>query len=76
MSRVAVLAIVAGVVSASALAGPLHDAASRGDLAAIELLLAEGAEIDIRGENGETPLILAILEGLRRCSRAAYHSRR
>jgi ankyrin repeat protein len=63
MTRVATLAILVGVISASALAGPLHDAASKGDLAAIEALLAEGAEINARGEGGETPLIRAILEG-------------
>jgi ankyrin repeat protein len=63
MTRVAALAILLGVKSASALAGPLHDAASQGDLAAIDVLLAEGAEMDARGENGETPLILAVLTG-------------
>ena len=63
MTRVAALAILAGVISTSTLAGPVHDAASRGDLAAIEALLVEGAEIDARGEDGETPLIRAILEG-------------
>jgi len=63
MSRVGVLAILAGVISTSTLAGPLHDASRRGDLAATEALLGEGAEIDVRGENGETPLIVAILEG-------------
>jgi ankyrin repeat protein len=62
MTRVVVLAILAGLTSASALAGPVHDAASDGDLAAMEALLAEGTEIDARGENGETPLILAILK--------------
>jgi ankyrin repeat protein len=63
MTRVAALAILLGVISASALAAALHDAASQGDLAAIEVLLAEGAEMDGRGENGETPLILAVLKG-------------
>jgi len=63
MTRLGVLAILAGVMSASTLAGPVHDSASLGDVVAVERLLAEGAEIDARGENGETPLILAILEG-------------
>jgi ankyrin repeat protein len=62
MTRVAALAILLGVLSASALAGQLHDAASRDDVAAVEALLAEGVEIDARDEDGETPLIRAILE--------------
>ena len=45
-------------------AGPLHDAASDGNLEKVRVLIGEGgAEIDAPGENGETPLILAILEG-------------
>ena len=46
-----------------AFAGPLHDAARDGDLEQIRSLIAGSAELDARGENGETPLILAILEG-------------
>ena len=63
MSRTAiVLALVIGIAP-SVLAGPLHDAAGKGDLATVETLLAEGAKIDERGTNGETPLILAVLAG-------------
>ena len=63
MSRIAVwLALISGLTS-SAAAGPLHDAAREGDLAAVEAALAQGAEIDPPGDDGETPLILAILAG-------------
>jgi ankyrin repeat protein len=63
MTRIAAVAILTGIMSVSALAGPLDDAASQGDVAVIEALLANGAEIDAPGEGGETPLIRAILEG-------------
>ena len=49
--------------SATALAGPLHDAASAGDVGQVAALLSQGADIDARSERGETPLILAILAG-------------
>ena len=63
MSRSAiVLALVIGIAPA-VLAGPLHDAAGKGDLATVETLLAGGAKIDERGTNGETALILAVLAG-------------
>jgi ankyrin repeat protein len=49
--------------SASALAGPLHDATSAGSMQEVAALLDQGADIDARSERGETPLILAILAG-------------
>ena len=63
MSRTAIVLVMVMGIAPSALAGPLHDAARKGDLAAIETLLAEGAKIDERATNGETSLILAILVG-------------
>ena len=61
MPRIAfLLALVLGI-SLPAMAGPLHDAARDGDLVAVEAAVAQGAEIDAQGDNGETPLILAIL---------------
>jgi ankyrin repeat protein len=39
--------------------GPLHHAAAAGDLAAIEAALADGADVDGRGEGGRTPLLVA-----------------
>jgi ankyrin repeat protein len=41
----------------------MHDAAHDGDLEAVRALVAEDAGLDSPGDNGETPLILAILEG-------------
>jgi hypothetical protein len=49
-----VLAIVAGVITASALA------ASRRDFAAIEALLAKGAKIDARGRKWRKVLVRSI----------------
>jgi ankyrin repeat protein len=63
MSRTAIALTLIMGIAPSGQAGPLHDAARKGDLATVETLLAEGARIDERGANGETPLILAILAG-------------
>ncbi len=43
-----IIATLAGLlfISAPALAGPLHDAAKSGDAAAVERLLAAGADVD------------------------------
>jgi ankyrin repeat protein len=49
--------------SASAFAGPVHDAARDGDSEKLSRLIAEGAELNRPGDDGETPLILAILQG-------------
>jgi ankyrin repeat protein len=56
---VAVIVLLAGSTFASA--GPLHDAASAGDVEEVGLLLSQGADIDARSDKGETPLIVAIL---------------
>jgi ankyrin repeat protein len=63
MIQIAVALLVLFAGSPFAFAGPLHDAARDGDLEKVRALIDEGAEIDARGENGETPLILAILGG-------------
>ena len=44
-------------------AGALFDAAKKGDLAAVEKLLADGIPVDERGRNAETPLMAAALAG-------------
>ena len=42
---------------------PLHTAASRGDLEAVQALLAAGAQVDGRTQRGFTPLDLALFLG-------------
>jgi len=63
MNAIAVALIVFLAGSTYASAGPLHDAASAGDVEQVGTLLDQGADIDARSERGETPLILAILAG-------------
>lgn len=46
-----------------AFANPLHDAARDGDVEKVSGLIDEGVAMDILGDHGETPLILAILGG-------------
>src|SRR4051812_49288168 len=58
---VAVACLAAGLVG-SAVAGELYDAAGAGDLAAVRLILARGADVDERGQNAETALIAAALD--------------
>src|SRR5579871_1803735 len=41
----------------------LLDAASRGDIATVKLLLSQGADINTRTEDGNTPLVLAVSQG-------------
>ena len=65
MSRTGiVLALFIGIAP-SVQAGPLHDAAGKGDLATVETLLAEGAKIDERGTDGDRPCELGALLGCR-----------
>ncbi len=46
-----------------AFANPLHDAARDGDVEKVSGLIDQGVAMDVPGDNGETPLILAILGG-------------
>jgi ankyrin repeat protein len=70
MSRLlAVLALALGAMGPAA-ASELHDAASSGDLAAVERLLDQGAGVDARGQNAETPLMAAALAGQREVAEA------
>ena len=40
---------------------PLHSASEHGHLPIVGLLLAKGADVNVRTENGDTPLHLAAL---------------
>jgi cytochrome c len=51
------------LVALEAAAAELHDAARRGDLAAVERLLAAGAQVEATDGGGATPLYLAASEG-------------
>ena len=44
-------------------ADSLHDAAKSGDLNRVQQLADEGADLDVTLQRGETPLIVAALEG-------------
>src|SRR5688572_5006075 len=61
MKRIVVALTVFFAGSTSVAAGPLHEAASAGDVGKVGVLLDQGAEIDARSDKGETSLILAIL---------------
>ena len=55
--------VIAFGVSGMVHAGPLFDAASRGDLGVVKELLDDQIEVDERGRYGETPLMAAALAG-------------
>lgn len=44
-------------------ASPIHEAAVTGDVELVEMLIANGADVDDRDVHGYTPLLLAIQEG-------------
>lgn len=50
-------------VHSTGLASPIHDAALTGDVEFVEILIANGADVDERDVNGYTPLHLAIQQG-------------
>ncbi len=47
----------------TALASPIHEAAVSGDVELVEMLIANGADVDDRDVHGYTPLLLAIQAG-------------
>jgi ankyrin repeat protein len=52
-----------GPAGGSNLDNALIDAATKGDLAAVQALLAKGANVNARAAGGETPLIMAAVNG-------------
>jgi uncharacterized protein len=61
MIQIAVAMFV--LITGSAFAGPLHDAARAGHLDKVRALIDQGEMIDAQSDRGETPLILAVLTG-------------
>ena len=57
------ITIAALVLVGTAFADPLHDAASKGDLAGVQAELDKGVDVDTKDDNGLTPLQWAALEG-------------
>ena len=54
--------LLAGAHAAD-VSAPLHDAVIAGDAAKVTALLAKGADVNSRNENGYTPLFLAVDRG-------------
>ncbi len=63
MVRIAIAFLLYFAGGAVAVAGPLHHAARNGDLERVRALIDAGADLDAQGDNGETALNTAILEG-------------
>lgn len=62
MRSILALALIS-LGSAVAIAGPLHQASSDGDVAHVRALIDAGEPLDAQGDNGETPLTLALVGG-------------
>ena len=43
--------------------GPLHEAAKKGNIDRVKRLIEEGANVDERDENNDTPLFIAVGQG-------------
>lgn len=65
LRRIAAFALAASFIMASAgsSAGVLHDAAKSGDLERVQELVVDGVDVNEGNVKGETPLIVASLEG-------------
>jgi ankyrin repeat protein len=63
MIRIATALILFLSSSTVAFAGPLHEATRNGNREQVRSLIDAGADLDAQGDNGETPLITAIIEG-------------
>ena len=63
MPRLILLLLVSIGTASPSFGGAIHDAAKKGDLKQVEQLIAQGADVNVRGTNGETPLTIAALGG-------------
>ncbi len=63
MIRIAIALFLFLASSTVAFAGPLHEATRDGDREQVRALIDAGADLDAQGDNGETPLITAIIGG-------------
>ncbi len=63
MIRIAIALFLFLVSSTVAFAEPLHEATRDGDLEQVRALIDAGADLDAQRDNGETPLITAIIGG-------------
>lgn len=63
MRRIALFLSLALPVSSASFADAIHDAAKSGDLEKVQRLVIDGTDVNGRGINDETPLIVASLEG-------------
>lgn len=63
MIRIALPLLLPLGIAISTWAGPLHDAAKSGDVSAVEQLVGQGVDVNVKGKNDATPLIVAALEG-------------
>ena len=69
------LLILAGFAfGQAAYSAPIHEAAVAGDVELVELLIANGADVDDRDVHGYTPLLLAIQAGQSDIARALIKS--
>ena len=58
-----ILVVVGMFITAPALADPLHDAAEKGDIEQVNRLIAQGANVNAKRNDGITALIIAAYHG-------------
>jgi ankyrin repeat protein len=63
MKHLLLTTIAAVLVVGTALAGPIHIAAKSGELARIQKELDKGTDVNAKNNNGDTPLLRALLFG-------------
>ena len=63
MKHLLLTTIAAVVLATTAFAGPIHDAAKKGNLRAVMLHLAAGTDVNAKDNLGSTPLHSAAREG-------------